>query len=213
MWCRYFMLVPSTQWGPETETRTLCTRILESTIKDSDRFQVGLTKIFFRAGLLARFEQLRTSRLAALATLMQKNVRRHLAVRDYKRQRVAIIGVQTAWRGVLARRKIEEERRNRAAVLIQSRARGFLERARYQRTMAMVVGLQSSELLDLSLDLLLAPVHLLTMCSAPSCSQLHVACVCEEHTRRSVSTRLPSSSRASFADGQSILPRNLVPYH
>ena len=80
------MLVQSEQWGPDI--RTLCTRILESTIKDADKFQVGLSKIFFRAGLLARFEQYRTSRLNALATLMQKNFRRQIG-RASCRERVS----------------------------------------------------------------------------------------------------------------------------
>lgn len=137
------MLVQSEQWGPEI--RTLCTRILESTIKDTDKFQVGLTKIFFRAGLLARFEQLRAARLNELATLMQKNVRRHLAVKNYSALRRAVIGVQTVWRAQLAKRRAEEERRERAALLIQRTARGYLQRQKYLQTRSAIVGLQSGE--------------------------------------------------------------------
>lgn len=137
------MLVSSDQWGPEI--RTLCSRILETTIKEADKFQIGLTKIFFRAGLLARFEQLRTARLNQLATLMQKNVRRHLAVKNYKALRKAVIGVQTAWRATLAKRRAEEEKKQKAAVLIQSTARGFLQRQKFLRAKSTIVAVQSSE--------------------------------------------------------------------
>lgn len=137
------MLVNSEQWGPEI--RELCTRILEKTIEDPDKYQVGLSKIFFRAGLLARFEQLRTNRLNELATLMQKNVRRHLAVARYQTTRRAVIGVQTLWRAVLARRRAEEQKREAAAVLIQRTLRGHVERTKYLRAQKTVLGLQSSE--------------------------------------------------------------------
>lgn len=145
------MLVQSEQWGPDI--RTLCTRILESTIKDADKFQVGLSKIFFRAGLLARFEQYRTSRLNALATLMQKNFRRHMAVKRFADIRRAAVGIQTVWRATLARRAAEVLRREGAALLIQRTARGFLQRERFLRAKQTIVGLQSRASFFLGLSL------------------------------------------------------------
>lgn len=50
---RYFALVPSKHWNPSA-IRELCSTILETTIKDTDRYQVGETKIFFRAGQVKR---------------------------------------------------------------------------------------------------------------------------------------------------------------
>lgn len=49
---RYFALVSSKHWDPKVkpEVRQLCSVILENSIKDEDKFQVGTTKIFFRAG-------------------------------------------------------------------------------------------------------------------------------------------------------------------
>ena len=49
---RYFALVSSKHWDPKAkpEVRQLCSVILENSIKDEDKFQVGTTKIFFRAG-------------------------------------------------------------------------------------------------------------------------------------------------------------------
>ncbi|GAA5890383.1 hypothetical protein JCM5296_002805 [Sporobolomyces johnsonii] len=140
---RYYMLVPSSQWASPEDLRTLCSTILSSTISESDKYQVGLTKIFFRAGLLARFEQLRTSRLNELTTLIQKNVRRFLAVRDYRRLQRSVVGLQAIWRARAARKRVEEMKRERAALLIQRNARGYLERTRFQRARKAVVAVQS----------------------------------------------------------------------
>ncbi|GAA5892933.1 hypothetical protein JCM6882_006898 [Rhodosporidiobolus microsporus] len=140
---RYYMLVPAAQWQQTSDLRALCSTILSSTTPEPDKYQVGLTKIFFRAGLLARFEQLRTTRLNELTTLIQKNVRRYLAMRDYKRARQAIVGLQAVWRATQARKRVEEMRREKAAVLIQKQARGFIERTRFERARKMIVAVQA----------------------------------------------------------------------
>ncbi|GAA6021324.1 hypothetical protein JCM10207_002697 [Rhodosporidiobolus poonsookiae] len=140
---RYYMLVPSSQWQQTSDLRALCSTILSTTTPEPDKYQVGLTKIFFRAGLLARFEQLRTSRLNELTTLIQKNVRRFLAVRDYKRARKAIVAMQTLWRAYEAKKRVEEMKRERAAILIQKAARGFIERTKFERTRKMVTAIQA----------------------------------------------------------------------
>jgi myosin-5 len=53
---RYFALVSSKHWDPKVkpEVRQLCSVILENSIKDEDKFQVGTTKIFFRAAQLTK---------------------------------------------------------------------------------------------------------------------------------------------------------------
>ncbi|GAA6049040.1 hypothetical protein JCM3770_005453 [Rhodotorula araucariae] len=140
---RYYMLVPSAQWQQTSDLRALCTSILSSAVSEPDKYQVGLTKIFFRAGLLARFEQLRHSRLSELTILIQKNVRRFLAQRDYTRVRRMITGVQAVARAKAARRRADEARRERAAVTIQKAARGFLERIKFQRARKTVIAVQA----------------------------------------------------------------------
>jgi myosin-5 len=140
---RYYMLTPSRNWGPEIEQ--LCALILSATIKEADRYQTGETKIFFRAGMLAQLEKQRTDRLNALATLIQKNLRRHVHATRYRNLRATVIGIQTAWRRLRAQRAAEEARRQKAALEIQRVARGHLERIRYLRTRRAIVSLQSGE--------------------------------------------------------------------
>ena len=93
------MLVPSSDWGPmikNLEIKPLCHLILKKTIDDEDKYQAGLTKIFFRAGMLAALESLRSERLNALVVLIQKNVRRRLAVKRYQSMRKAAIKIETS---------------------------------------------------------------------------------------------------------------------
>jgi myosin-5 len=129
----------------KVDLRLLCTQILEGSIKDKSKYQLGLTKIFFRAGVLGGFEQYRSTRLNALATLIQKNFQRFMAVKRYQNLRRTTIGIQSIWRAKLAKRLMEEMRRDAAAILIQRNARGYLERLRYKRTTLAIVAVQSRE--------------------------------------------------------------------
>lgn len=140
----------------KVDVRVLCAQILESSIKDKSKYQLGLTKIFFRAGLLAGFEQYRSTKLNALATLIQKNFQRYMAVKQYQNLRRTTIGLQSIWRARLAKRLMEQMRRDAAVILIQKNARGYLQRLRYKRTTLAIVAVQSraspSRLLYLFMD-------------------------------------------------------------
>lgn len=140
------MLVPSSDWQPMIQSmdlRHLCSTILAKTIADPDMYQNGLTKIFFRAGMLAALESFRSERLNAMVTVVQKNVRRRLAVKNYKNLRAATIKIQTWWRGILAKRFVEGIRREVAAVRLQKTIRGFLQRKRFLDVRRGVILFQS----------------------------------------------------------------------
>ncbi|PFH50480.1 hypothetical protein AMATHDRAFT_75565 [Amanita thiersii Skay4041] len=143
---RYYMLVHSSQWQPMIQSmdlRRLCSAILDKTIADSDMYQNGRTKIFFRAGMLAALESLRSDRLNALATVIQKNVRRRNALKRYKSLRQATIKIQTWWRCALARKLVEGLRRQASAQRIQTGIRHYLQRKRYLEVRRGVTLLQS----------------------------------------------------------------------
>ena len=143
---RYYVLVPSKEWNGNNDVKALCSIILAKTIKEEDRYQIGLTKIFFRAGMLAHLEALRTQRLNELVTLVQKNVRRYLEYKKYKDLRGKTIKVQTWWRGILAVRYTQELRRQAAAVRIQRVARGWLARKKYTDLRQAVIRIQSGKI-------------------------------------------------------------------
>jgi myosin V len=142
------MLAPSSEWSVKIQNmqlQELCSVILSKAITDQDKYQNGLTKIFFRAGMLAALESMRSARLNALVTLVQKNVRRRLAVKKYKQMRAAAITIQTWWRGVTARRFVEHVRREASALRLQRGVRSFIQRKRFIDIRKSVVLVQARE--------------------------------------------------------------------
>ncbi|CAK7240475.1 MAG: Myosin type-2 heavy chain 1 [Sporothrix thermara] len=139
---RYYMLIHSSQWT--AEIRQMADAILTkalgtSTGKGVDKYQLGLTKIFFRAGMLAFLENLRTTRLNDCATLIQKNLRAKYYRRRYLAAREAIVKVQAVARAYNARRQAQELRTIKAATTIQRVWRGQKQRKAFLRIRADVV--------------------------------------------------------------------------
>ncbi|KAG6861754.1 hypothetical protein C0995_012759 [Termitomyces sp. Mi166 len=143
---RYYMLVPSSDWQPMIQAmdlRRLCSTILARTIADPDMYQSGLTKIFFRAGMLAALESLRADRLNSLVTVVQKNMRRRMAVKNYQNLRRATIKIQTWWRGILAKRLVRDIRRKVSAIRLQTGIRRYIQRRRLVDTKRAITLFQS----------------------------------------------------------------------
>ncbi|KAI9741850.1 MAG: Myosin type-2 heavy chain 1 [Cirrosporium novae-zelandiae] len=130
---RYYMLVPSTQWTPEI--RNLANSILSKAFGGNnaglDKYQLGLTKIFFRAGMLAFLENLRTSRLNESAIMIQKNLRAKYYRRKYLEARESIVVFQSLYRGAIARQQTEDIRQVKSATTIQRVWRGQKERRKF----------------------------------------------------------------------------------
>ncbi|MBE7182340.1 MAG: hypothetical protein INR71_14245, partial [Terriglobus roseus] len=130
---RYYMLVHSAQWTPEI--REMADAILSKALgtgrAGADKYQLGLTKIFFRAGMLAFLENLRTSRLNEAAIMIQKNLKARFYRHRYLDARDSIISFQAASRAFVARLRAEEVRQTRAATNIQRMWRGSKERKNY----------------------------------------------------------------------------------
>lgn len=138
---RYYMLIDSNDW--QGDLKDVCSLILDKTITEEDKYQVGLTKLFFRAGMLAYLEGLRADRLNYLVVLVQKNLRRHLARNHYRSMKSASVTIQSRWRGVLGRRKADGMRKVTAVVKIQTLVRGFVQRKRFELTRQSAVKIQS----------------------------------------------------------------------
>ncbi|KAI9850696.1 MAG: Myosin type-2 heavy chain 1 [Thelocarpon superellum] len=144
---RYYMLVHSTSWT--SEIRKMADAILRKAFAGNsgsgvDKYQLGLTKIFFRAGMLAFLENLRTSRLNECAIMIQKNLRCKYYRRKYLEARDATIAFQAWTRGYLARRRAQEVRRIRAATTIQRVWRGQKQRKSYHRIRNDIIRVQAT---------------------------------------------------------------------
>jgi len=143
---RYYMLVPSKLWT--SEIREMANLILKKALgqgseRGLDKYQLGLTKIFFRAGMLAFLENLRTNRLNECAIMIQKNLRCKYYRRKYLEARHSILLFQACTRGRQARIRAEEVRQIRAATMIQTLWRGQKERRKFNAIRNNVILLQS----------------------------------------------------------------------
>ncbi|CCX12012.1 P-loop containing nucleoside triphosphate hydrolase protein [Pyronema domesticum] len=108
-----------------------------------DKYQLGMSKIFFRAGMLAFLENLRTGRLNSCAILIQKNLRAKFYRKKYLEAREAILKSQALARGYLARKAAQELRVVKAATTIQRVWRGSKQREAYHQIRNNVVTVQA----------------------------------------------------------------------
>ncbi|KAI4165812.1 MAG: hypothetical protein LQ342_000755 [Letrouitia transgressa] len=143
---RYYMLVPSQAWTPEI--REMADAILSKALgqganRGLDKYQLGLTKIFFRAGMLAFLENLRASRLKECAIMIQKVLRGKLYRRKYLEARHSILLFQALARGHRARESAEQVRRDKAATIIQKSWKGQRERKNFQEIRNNIITVQS----------------------------------------------------------------------
>lgn len=143
---RYYMLVRSHEWTPEI--RDMATNILKKALgagknDGTDKYQMGLTKIFFRAGMLAFLENLRTARLNEAAIMIQKNLRAKYYRRIYMEMREAIVAVQSLARGFMTRERAEEARQVKAATTIQRVWRGCKVREEYHAIRKSIIEFQA----------------------------------------------------------------------
>ncbi|KAL8376384.1 hypothetical protein RB595_007460 [Gaeumannomyces hyphopodioides] len=145
---RYYMLVPSSQWT--AEIRPMANAILSTALgsgkgaKGADKYQLGLTKIFFRAGMLAFLENLRTNKLNDSAIMIQKNLRARYYRRRYLRTRESIIRSQAIFRGARARKAAQQMRIAKAATTIQRVWRGQKQRKVFLKSRAEIVHIQAA---------------------------------------------------------------------
>ncbi|EDL82887.1 myosin 5B, isoform CRA_b [Rattus norvegicus] len=126
-----------------TDKKNICKSVLESLIKDPDKFQFGRTKIFFRAGQVAYLEKLRADKFREATIMIQKTVRGWLQRVKYRRLRAATLTLQRFCRGYLARRLTEHLRRTRAAIVFQKQYRMLKARRAYCRVRRAAVIIQS----------------------------------------------------------------------
>ncbi|KAI1096852.1 putative myosin MYO2 [Rostrohypoxylon terebratum] len=143
---RYYLLIPSSRW--QTEIRQLVKEILGQALGSltgtgTDSYQLGLTKVFFRAGMLAHLENLRQNRMSEAAILIQKNLKAKYYRRKYLEAREAIVTFQSLARARAIRVKAQELRTVKAATTIQRVWKGSKQRKAFQRIRNSVILVQA----------------------------------------------------------------------
>lgn len=142
---RYYVLVPSQHWDMTSleRVRELAEYILAQTVAP-EQYRFGRTKIFFRAGVLATFEQLRRNTLNARTRTIQAAWRGHAARSRYAALRAGVLALQTAARRRTAMRAAYAARTTAVAERLQRVARGFLVRRNAADKRRIVVALQTA---------------------------------------------------------------------
>lgn len=102
--------------GPARETSNLILSTLPPALSDS--YQLGHSKVFLREATELQLEELRGAALHGIVVILQKNVRRWLAVRHFKAIRKCVILLQACARRQIAVRRYEKTLR--AIVVIQA---------------------------------------------------------------------------------------------
>ncbi|XP_055531735.1 unconventional myosin-Va isoform X2 [Wyeomyia smithii] len=123
--------------------KATCTNIVRNWLVDTDKYRLGKTQIFFRAGQVAYLEQLRSDVRKKHIILVQSLIRRFICRNKYLRLKRTSLGLQRHARGMLARKRADNLRKNHAAIKIQRFVRGWLKRTKYQKIRKTILGLQT----------------------------------------------------------------------
>ncbi|KAL4399250.1 Myosin type-2 heavy chain 1 [Malassezia pachydermatis] len=142
---RYYLLVPSKLWDMTSleKVRDLAHKILAATV-EKDKYHFGKTKVFFRAGVLASFEQMRRHVLNNRTCTIQTAWRRYAMQSRYRALQKGVLAIQSMVRRRQAEAAYEVARQMRAILLLQTAARGALQRQRLRQASQAAVRIQAA---------------------------------------------------------------------
>eukprot|EP01087_Luapelamoeba_hula_P019988 TRINITY_DN671_c2_g1_i4.p1 TRINITY_DN671_c2_g1~~TRINITY_DN671_c2_g1_i4.p1 ORF type:complete len:2510 (-),score=661.45 TRINITY_DN671_c2_g1_i4:15-7070(-) len=129
------------------DDRDSCKNLLDALdIKDTESgrnvIQLGTTKIFMKAGVIANLEKMRVDRLNACAAVFQKHWKRKMQYRLYMAQRAAAAKLQSYGRMYLAKQQLYQLKKEKATLIIQTALRRNVERKRFKELRNAAVTVQ-----------------------------------------------------------------------
>lgn len=134
---------PSKSNRGKVELRATCKNMLDIYIKDENLYQMGKTKIFFRAGQVAYMEKVRSDMMYRCAVIIQKTIRCYQARKNFITKRRAAKVIQRWVRGHQARQLAQHMRRENAATKIQTCFRRYQQEKIYQKQRQAIITMQS----------------------------------------------------------------------
>ncbi|CAM6041637.1 unnamed protein product [Sphagnum compactum] len=139
---RYGFLLPRSL-SSQHDTLSVCVAILHQFGIHAEMYQVGITKLFFRAGQIGMLEDLRQRTLHGIIGI-QKVYKGHKVQCYYRQLRCASVVLQSVVRGALARWQYKDlQQRHHASVMIQKYVRTHVLRHSYLQTRKKVVLVQA----------------------------------------------------------------------
>ncbi|ONK66463.1 uncharacterized protein A4U43_C06F8340 [Asparagus officinalis] len=137
---RFGVLAPEFLEG-NLDDKVTCQKILDK--MKLQGYQIGKTKVFLRAGQMAELDAKRAEVLGRAARSIQRQIRTHIARKEFLMLRKAAIHLQSHWRGKLACKLYENMRREAAAIKIQKNLRRHISRKSYKTVRESAIILQT----------------------------------------------------------------------
>ncbi|PRP79831.1 putative myosin XI [Planoprotostelium fungivorum] len=131
--------------GKKYDPRIISEMIVISCNLPKNDYQLGTTKLFLRAGQLARFEKMRTDLMNKSAANLQKVWRMKKFYQLYQQSKRAALCMQTAFRVALARGKAQFMRKIFAAIRIQRFMRKCMATKKTRAIRRAVLTLQTAQ--------------------------------------------------------------------
>ncbi|XP_038696506.1 myosin-17-like isoform X2 [Tripterygium wilfordii] len=137
---RFGVLAPEDLEG-NYDDMVACQKILDK--RGLKGYQIGKTKVFLRAGQMAELDARRAEVLGNAAKTIQRQIRTHMACKEFIGLRKAAIVLQSYCRGASARTVYEQMRRQAATVKIQKIFRLHIARKSYLTLCSSAITLQT----------------------------------------------------------------------
>ncbi|KAK9292270.1 hypothetical protein L1049_020234 [Liquidambar formosana] len=135
------ILAPEVLSGSFDEV-TACKKVLEKV--GLKGYQIGKTKVFLRAGLMAELDARRSEVLGRLVSIIQRRIRSYLAHRNFILLRLSAIHIQAACKGQLDRKVYASMRREASCLRIQRELQMYVARKAYKELCSSAVSIQTA---------------------------------------------------------------------
>lgn len=140
---RYEQLLHSSERLSTNDPQELCRRIISKTGLEPKQYQMGKTKLFLRAGLLASLENSRSKRLRDAAIILQKHIATLYHRRRYLEATASLKDFQNLVRRFNILHKVQGWRRDASAQYLQAQLRGYTQRKIFTSSRESVIRLQA----------------------------------------------------------------------
>jgi len=97
---RYQILAASAIPAGFIDGKVACEKLMEALQMDENEFRIGITKVFFRAGIIGELEEMRDERLSKIISQFQAYCKAHLARIEFKKMKDRVVGLAVLQRNI-----------------------------------------------------------------------------------------------------------------
>jgi myosin heavy subunit len=97
---RYTILAAASIPPGFIDAKVACEKLIEALQLDENEFRIGLTKVFFRAGIIGELEEMRDERLSKIIAQFQAYCKGHLQRIEYKKMKDRVVGLAVLQRNI-----------------------------------------------------------------------------------------------------------------